>query len=68
MQAKYTSLTPIVKKINQASVERKKCDQDIMRLREELNEAEKKLQETHMKISTYVKELVAKKEEIDSKK
>lgn len=65
MQTKYTSLTPIVRKINEASIERKKYEKEIGRLCEELSEAKKKLRETHLSISSYVNELSFKKGEID---
>lgn len=68
MQTKYTSLTPIVRKINEASIERKKCDKEIGRLLGELSEAKKKLCETHINISSYVKELIMKKEDIDKQR
>lgn len=68
MQTKYTSLTHIVMKINEASIERKKYDKEIGRLLGELAEAKKKLCETHLHISACVKELIKKKEEIDKQR
>lgn len=65
MQAKYTVLTSIVKKINETTADRKKYDKEHKRLLEELTEAKRKLRETHVKFKIYVKELIAKKEEID---
>lgn len=65
MQAQYKVLTPIVKKIDEASAERKKCNRDVKRLLEELTEAKKKLKDTHVNFKKYVHELLEKKEEID---
>lgn len=65
MQPQYTVLTPIIKKITETSAERKKYDKDYKRLFEELTEAKKKLRDTHMKFKIYVRELIAKKKEID---
>lgn len=65
MQPKYTSLTPLVKKINEASIERKKYDKDIGRLLGELADAKTKLRDAHINITSYVRELVQRKEEID---
>lgn len=68
MQTKYTTLTPIVRKINEASTERKKYDKEVQHLLRELSEAKKRLHDTHINIANYVKELVVKKEEIDRKR
>ncbi|CAH1113515.1 unnamed protein product, partial [Psylliodes chrysocephalus] len=65
IEEKYVVLTPIIRKINEASTERKKYDQDVKRLLEELTEAKAKLHETHQNFSVCVKELLTKKEEID---
>lgn len=65
MQSKYTTLTPIVKKINEASTERKKYDKEVERLLRELTEAKQKLHDSHINIANCVKELVTKKDEID---
>lgn len=65
MQAKYTSLTPIVKKINEASLERKKYEKEIENLIEEIEEKKQKLHETHLNIEAYLKDLLQKKEDID---
>lgn len=65
MQTKYTTLTPIVRKINEASTERKKYDKEVERLLRELSEAKKKLRDSHINIANYVRELLMKKEEID---
>ncbi|XP_074035280.1 uncharacterized protein isoform X2 [Leptinotarsa decemlineata] len=67
IEEKYVILTPIIKKINEATTERKKYDQEIKKLLEELKEAKKNLHNTHINFSIYVKELIAKKERIEKK-
>lgn len=68
MQTKYTTLTPIVRKINEASAERKKFDKELGRLLGELAETKMKLRETHLNIANFVKELITQKEDIDRKR
>ncbi|KAJ8951663.1 hypothetical protein NQ318_012204 [Aromia moschata] len=52
-------------RINDASVERKKCDEDVKRLFEELAAAKKRLVECQKNFSTHVRELIGRKEAID---
>ncbi|KAG5865899.1 hypothetical protein JTB14_007013 [Gonioctena quinquepunctata] len=68
IEEKYVVLTPIIKKINEATTERKKYDQEVKRLLEELDEAKKKLHTTHINFSNHVKQLIAKKKEIENDK
>ncbi|CAG9820086.1 unnamed protein product [Phaedon cochleariae] len=66
IEEKYVVLTPIIKKINEATTERKKYDQEVKRLLQELAEAKSKLRETHISFSTHVQELIKQKQEIES--
>ncbi|XP_056637302.1 putative leucine-rich repeat-containing protein DDB_G0290503 [Diorhabda sublineata] len=65
IEEKYVILTPIIRKINETTTERKKYDQEVKRLVAELAETRRKLQETHKNFSECVKELFVKKNEID---
>lgn len=65
IEEKYVILTPIIRKINETTTERKRYDQEVKRLVAELAETRRKLQETHKDFSECVKELLTKKEEID---
>ncbi|CAH2010914.1 unnamed protein product [Acanthoscelides obtectus] len=67
IQHKYASLLPTIKKITDSSSERKKYDEQVKKILQELNEAKKKSIAAHQTFSIHVKELVAKKEEIDKK-
>nr|CAI5844901.1 unnamed protein product [Callosobruchus analis] len=65
IQHKYASLLPTIKKITESSSERRKYDEQVKTLLQELNEIKKKSFAAHQNFSIHVKELIAKKEEID---
>ncbi|VEN33911.1 unnamed protein product, partial [Callosobruchus maculatus] len=67
IQHKYASLLPTIKKITESSSERRKYDEHIKKLLQELNEIKKKSFAAHQNFSIHVKELIAKKEDIDRK-
>lgn len=56
-----------MKKVNAANVERKKYNQRVKQLLEELTEAKKQLIKAHQNFTTSVKELLEKKALIDEK-
>ncbi|XP_072396239.1 uncharacterized protein [Diabrotica undecimpunctata] len=67
IEEKYVVLTPIIKKINEATTERRKYDQEVKRLLAALADAKRKLHNSHQTFSMYVKELTKRKEEIDKR-
>ncbi|XP_028129555.1 uncharacterized protein LOC114325641 [Diabrotica virgifera virgifera] len=67
IEEKYVVLTPIIKKINEATTERRKYDQEVKRLLGALADAKRKLHNSHQTFSMYVKELTKMKEEIDKR-
>ncbi|KAJ3643755.1 hypothetical protein Zmor_026444 [Zophobas morio] len=65
IRTKYQVLTPIIRKITATSNERKKQEQRIKTLLQDLNDARSNLAKSHEKFSILVRELVSKKEKID---
>lgn len=67
IQETYKILTPLVKKVNAANVERRKYNQRVKQLLEELTEAKRMLTKAHDSFTTSVRELLETKREIDEK-
>ncbi|CAG9857949.1 unnamed protein product [Phyllotreta striolata] len=65
IEEKYVVLTPVIKKINESTTERKKLSQEMKRLVDELARVKAKLQDTHKVFSSNVGELLKRKAEID---
>lgn len=58
---------PVIKKINEVSVERRKCEDEVKRLLQEIEEKKKKLMKFQQDFSMQVKSFVQEKERIDKR-
>lgn len=65
VKGKYQELAPILKKVNQVSVERKRYENEIKRLLQELEKTKQKFSASHQNFKNLVEELLRKKESID---
>lgn len=65
VKGKYQELAPILKKVNQVSVERKRYENEIKRLLQELEKTKQKFSASHQNFKNLVEELIRKKESID---
>lgn len=65
MKGKYQELAPLLKRVNQISTERKRYENDLKRLLQELEKTKLKLNTAHQSFKCLVEELTRKKEEID---
>lgn len=67
MKGKYKELAPLLQKVNQESMQKKKFEQQIKHLLDELKQARKSLVDSQLNFSKLVKELILKKEELDKR-
>lgn len=67
VKGKYQELAPILKKVNQVSVERKRYENEIKRLLQELEKTKQKFSASHQNFKNLVEELIRKKETIDQR-
>lgn len=65
MKGKYQELEPLLKKINEVSVVRKRYENELKKLLEDLGKTKAKLNTSHQSFKYLVQELVKKKEMID---
>ncbi|XP_018568777.1 calponin homology domain-containing protein DDB_G0272472 isoform X2 [Anoplophora glabripennis] len=65
IQEKYKVLMPVIKKINEASLERRKCEDEVKRLLQEIADMKKKLTKSQQDFNNQVSNLVREKERID---
>lgn len=58
---------PVIKKINEASVERRKCEDEVKRLLQEMADKKRKLMRFQQDFNVQVKSLVQEKARIDKR-
>lgn len=67
IQEKYKVLMPVIKKINEASLERRKWEDEVKRLLQEITDMKKKLLKSQQDFNIHVSNLVQEKERIDKR-
>lgn len=65
VKGKYQELAPLLKQINQVSTERKRYENDLKHLLQELEKTKVKLNGSHQNFKCLVEKLMNKMEEID---
>lgn len=67
VKGKYQELVPILKKVNQVSVERKRYENEIKRLLQELEKTKHKFNVSHQSFKALMEDLMRRKEAIDKR-